>query len=99
MQLKLNFSSDIDKIVEEYMPNNDPFNEDTDQVHLLKTIISNDLSDVEKRLILLYTEYRSFRKVAKLLNISNSTVYNYISTIKKKIQSKYTDAIKHNYSR
>lgn len=99
MQLKLSFSSDIDKIVEEYEPNYDPFDEDTDQVHLLKKIISDDLSDVEKRLILLYTEYRSFRKVAKLLNISNSTVYNYISTIRKKIQTKYTDAIKRNYSR
>lgn len=54
-----------------------------DQVDLLKTRILN-LPEHEKRIILLYIEFGSFRKVAKIIGVSHTK----ISYTLKKIQQK-----------
>ena len=87
MRLHLKFSSEIDNILEEYKPSSDPFDEDDAKIHALKTIIFKDLSDIEKRLIILYADTGSFRKVAEMLKISPTTIYNYINSVRKKIRN------------
>lgn len=85
MQISLNIEPTINNILIDYKYSDDIFNEDDVRVRLLKYIINNNLNDVEKRLIILYIDTQSFRKVAKELNISVSTCYNYINRIKRKI--------------
>jgi len=97
MQIELKFTSDIEKILDTYKPNEDPFDDDADNVRILKYIIFKELNDIEKRLIILYTEYRSFRKVASSLNISPSTVYIYVNNIRKKIKHSFANHVKHKY--
>lgn len=79
----------INQLLDDYKENNDIFSEEDPRVTLLKHIINNNLTDVEKRLIILYIDSQSFRKLAKELNISTSTCYNYINNIKKKILITY----------
>lgn len=97
MQIELKFKSDIEQILDTYKPNEDPFDDDTDNVRILKYIIFKELNDIEKRLIILYTEYRSFRKVASSLNISPSTVYIYVNNIRKKIKHSFAQHVKYKY--
>ena len=54
---------------------------DTEQEYRLKSALSN-LSDVDKRILILYAEYASIRDVAKILN----TTYHYISKKLKEIK-------------
>ena len=95
MRIELKFSSDIEQIIDNYKPNEDPFDEDDENVRIIKQIIFKDLNDIEKRLIILYTEYSSFRKVAKMLNISTSTVYIYVNNIRKKIKHRFKEHAKY----
>lgn len=87
MRLHLEFTSEIERILDEYRPSSDPFDEDDPKMHELKTIIFKDLTDIEKRLIILYADTGSFRKVAEMLQISPSTIYNYINSVRKKIRN------------
>lgn len=79
----------MNQLLDDYKENDDVFSEEDQRVSLLKQIINNNLTDAEKRLIILYIDVQSFRKLAKELNISTSTCYNYINNIKKKILITY----------
>lgn len=85
MRLNLSFSNNISEIINEYSINDDPFCEDDELIIKIKHIIFTKLSEIERRVLLLYVEYASIRKVANILNISPSTTYNYITSIKNKI--------------
>lgn len=76
----------INKIIEEYTPN--AIN-DTDDAYTLKEWITNNLTLQEQRVLILYADLQSYRKVAKLLNCSQGTVNNYIKRIRNKIQDEY----------
>lgn len=54
---------------------------DTEQEYRLKSSLSN-LSEVDKRILILYAEYASIRDVAKILN----TTYHYINKKLKEIK-------------
>ena len=55
---------------------------DTEQEYRLKSAL-NHLSEVDKRILILYAEYASIRDVAKILN----TTYHYISKKLKEIRN------------
>lgn len=73
------------KIFEDYQPDNDIFSEEPEVVAKLKDVIFNRLSEIDRRVILLYAELQSQRKVAKLLGVSASTVNILIRRIRKEI--------------
>lgn len=52
---------------------------------MLKTVIFEDLTEVERRVILLYVELQSQRKLGKLMGLSAATVNKILKDIKKKI--------------
>lgn len=77
---------DIDKILEEYKPDNSLFTEEDEHINKLKNIIYS-LTEPEKRIILLYAELGTFRKLGKELGVSTSSAYLKIKDIRNKIKS------------
>lgn len=77
---------DIDKILEEYKPDNSIFTEEDEHINKLKNIIYS-LTEPEKRIILLYAELGTFRKLGKELGVSTSSAYLKIKDIRNKIKS------------
>lgn len=73
------------RIFEEYKPDTDIFTKDDELIGKLKDIIFNRLSEIDRRVILLYAEMHSQRKVARLLGVSPSTVNILIRRIRKEI--------------
>lgn len=51
----------------------------------------NKIEETDKRILLLYAEYQSLRKVAKILNVSPSTVCNKVNEIRDKIKKILND--------
>lgn len=76
---------DFEEIFKEYEIDDDIFCDESPKVKALKYVIFNDLSEIERRVILLYAEEQSQRKVAKLLGISPGSVNIVIKGIRKKI--------------
>lgn len=77
---------DIEEILDDYRPNDDDiFNEDTEEMKKLKKIIYTNLDEVDRRVILLYAELGSLRKLGSILGVSASSAFLKIKTIKKKI--------------
>lgn len=78
-------SAGMREILEEYRPNEDVFDPDSDTVRRLKFVIYNCLNEIDRRVILLYTELGTQRKLAAELGVSASTVNKLIKDIKRKI--------------
>ena len=77
---------DIDKIIEEYKPDNSLFSEEDEDINKIKNIIYN-LTEPEKRIILMYAELGTLRKLGKELGVSTSSAYLKVLDIRKKIKS------------
>lgn len=78
----------IEELFEEYKNNTLT---DDDDMYNLKDIIFNKLTEVEKRLLLLYAELQSYAKLGKQLNISSTLAYYQVKEIKKKIKQLLED--------
>lgn len=69
----------LQKIEEEYEGD---FLKDDDQMFKLKQII-NELDDLDKALLIIYSEEGSMAKTSKLFNVSAATIYSNIKRIRK----------------
>lgn len=78
-----------EEIYRDYLPDDSVFTEEEAKINKLKHIIFDTLTESERRIIILYTEHQSVRKVAKLLFISPSSAWLEIDRIKTKIKSIY----------
>ena len=76
-------------IREDYRFDPSIFNDEPERVSRLKWILDNKLTDVERIVILLYVDCRSYRKLAKRLTISHQTCAREVRRIKKKILQEY----------
>lgn len=84
------------KVVEEYRAFKDDyaydpsiFNPEPERIRRVKEIISTRLSVSDRTLILLYAEYRSYRKLGQRLRMSPMTVYREILRIRNIILNEY----------
>lgn len=75
-------------IKKEYAFNPDAFCEDDERVRKIKRIVDN-LPLADRTIILLYAEYQSLRKVAKVIGVSHATIRLEINRIKKNILEQY----------
>lgn len=75
----------IEELLEDYAPDNTIFSKEAPEVNKIKNIIYNDLDEVERRIIVLYAELGSLRKLGKELGVSASSAFLKIKSIKKKI--------------
>lgn len=76
---------------EDFAFNDDMFDDDSDELRKLKWIIDNKLSIGDKEIFLLYTHNDSnYRKTARILGCSPTTLRNKIIQIRTKILYEYT---------
>ena len=80
----------LKRALEEYLPD---VMEDSEDLYKLKSIIQNDLQEVEKIIFLAYVELRSFTELSKILGVSRSTCYWIIKSIREKIIKQYKKSI------
>ena len=76
---------DIKEILEDYQPSDDIFNDEDELINNLKHIIYLKLNEVDKRIILMYAELKSLRKLGMELGISVSSAWLKIKEIRDKI--------------
>lgn len=86
-------SFDIYELLLKYAPDQDLFSDEDRSTALLKDIIFHKLDETERRIIILYAELASLRKVAKVLGMSVCPIQKYISRLNKKITKLYYDHI------
>lgn len=79
----------IEEILEDYAPDNTIWSNEDERVNAIKNIIYTKLDEVDRRIIILYAELGSLRKLGKELGISASSAYLKIKQIKGNI----TDAL------
>lgn len=73
--------------LEQFKPDQSIWQTEPDKVHKIKLAIAYRLTEVERRIILLYAELGSCKKLGKMLNVSASTAYLQVKQIQKKIKS------------
>ena len=80
----------LKKSQEEYLPN---VMTDEEDLYKLKSIIQNDLQEVDKIIFLAYVELRSFTELSKVLGVSRSTCYWVVKRIREEIITRYKKSI------
>ena len=80
----------LKKSQEEYLPN---VMTDEEDLYKLKSIIQNDLQEVDKIIFLAYVELRSFTELSKVLGVSRSTCYWVVKRIREEIIARYKKSI------
>lgn len=75
----------IYEVMDEYAPDYSIFDEDRDDIRIIKRIIFNYLSETERRIILSYVHIGNIRDTAKLFRVSSTTIYTEIKRIRDKI--------------
>ena len=79
----------LEELLEDYKPDNTIWSNEDERVNAIKNIIYTKLDEVDRRIIILYAELGSLRKLGKELGISASSAYLKIKQIKGNI----TDAL------
>ena len=80
---------DYKTIREDYRFDASIFSQEPDRTARLKWIIDNRLTEVERILILLYVDCKSYRKLGKKLTLSHQTCAKEVRRIKAKILEEY----------
>lgn len=76
---------DVDKLVREYLPDNDLWSEEDELIGRYKRNIMR-LEMADRIIFLLYVELASYRKVAKMLGCSHTLISKEINRIKKLVK-------------
>lgn len=77
------------KIKDDYAYTPDILSEDDTRVARVKRIMRDELSEVERTILILYMELQSFRKLGEVMGCSHQTMRNEVQRIKDKIFKSY----------
>lgn len=80
----------INNIIEDYLPDAHPISGDSAYMYTLKSSVQS-LTEIDRRIILLYADCGSMRRLGKYLGVSTSTAYNEIKRIQKIIKQYMID--------
>lgn len=80
---------DYKTIREDYRFDDDIFSDEPEKVAALKYIIDKRLNQVDRTLIILYTDCQSYRALGKRLGLSHQTIGQEIRRIKANIIKEY----------
>lgn len=75
----------LKELMETYRPNWDILTQEDLRTLMIKTVIFKDLTEIERRIILLYAELQSQRELGKIMGLSAATINKILKDIKKKI--------------
>lgn len=78
----------IKDIKEEYKFTDDIFNDDDKRAYIAKKVIFEQLNEIDRTIILLYTETGSLRQLGKILGCPHSTIRPEVNRIKEDIKEK-----------
>lgn len=81
--------ADYKTIRKDYEFDSSVFCKDTPRVSLLKHILKERLSDVDRTLIILYIDLQSYRKLGRRLGLSHTVVAKEIRRIKDQVLEEY----------
>ena len=79
----------LKRALEEYKPD---ILRDSEEMYQIKQAVDN-LPEVDRIIFLAYVELRSFTELSKILNVSRSTCYWIIKSIREKIIKQYKKSI------
>lgn len=82
---------DLDDVYDEYKEDDTIFSEEEPLTKEIKRIIFHSLDEVDRRIILLYAELQSLRKLGKVLGVSASSAFFKVADIKNKIKNNLTE--------
>lgn len=82
--MKISFN-ELSDILEKYKPDNDIFSEEPEYINKIKNIVEYKLSEPERRILILYAELGNLRAVAKVFNVSSTTIQKIIHKIRTKV--------------
>lgn len=77
------------KIKDDYAFTPDILDQDDIRVARVKKIMRDELSEVERTILILYMELQSFRKLGEVMGCSHQTMRNEVQRIKDKIFKSY----------
>lgn len=77
----------IQQIYNDYLPDNSIWSEEEDKVRKVKNIVFHKLTEADRRIILLYADLQSLRKLGKMLGISTASACITVQRIRKEIQN------------
>lgn len=77
--------NNITTIMQEYLPDNTIFSSESPVINKIKNIIFNDLTEVDRRVLLIYAECASMEETGRILNVSASTIHKRMTKIREKI--------------
>lgn len=80
--------TDFNSIIDEYRPDNSILSTETEHMNRLKNIVFNDLTEIERRLLIVYCETGSMFKTGTILNVSASSIHKKMTKIREKIVKK-----------
>lgn len=80
---------DLKDIINDYQEDRSIWNEEENNIRVLKDILWNDLQEWERNMIILYAETESQRKVADKIGVSVATVCQTLKKIRRKIKDLY----------
>lgn len=80
---------DIYDLLEDYKEDNTIWNEEDEKIRILKRIINHELSESEKRVLLIYVDAGSLRAAADVLDVTAPTFRSYLNDIKRKVLTLY----------
>lgn len=81
----------LKELYEDYKMDNDIFSEEPELVSRIKTILWNDLNEIDRIILLCYAETASLQKLAKEMHVSRTAIHSRIKAIKKQIKDKLND--------
>lgn len=82
---------DLSAIMDDYCPDDSIWRIDDERMHKLKHILHDRLSEVERRIMIVYAENSSQKKTAEELGVSLSTINHKIKEIQNKIKNELFD--------
>lgn len=75
-------------LMKDYKQTNDIFSNEEELTIRIKEIIWNDLDEVDRRIILMYADLGSLRKLGQELGVSGSAAHQRVKQIKQQILDK-----------
>lgn len=86
----------IERVEADYKPHFDILTEEDNRTYQLKRIIFEELDIIERRILLLYAEHGSLRKVGEILGVSTSKTYQMVRDIRDKVKNIYANTMERN---
>lgn len=82
------------KTKDDFLANDDIFDEDPDRLRRVKDIITHRLDQVDRAILILYADCQSYRKLGKILGVSHVTAGKKVRRVRALVLEEYNKQTK-----